>query len=117
MQREAYLALGASPEPVPEAATVPLVTREVSEQYRTEGLPERRAAEDSVRRFCSELALARLAAIEAYERASGDLIAALAHDVLARELALAPADIDALARNVFERFASEEPVTVVVSPS
>jgi hypothetical protein len=114
VQREAHLAPGARPEPVPEVASSSLVTQHVSERQE---FPEHRAAEVSVQRFCGELALARLAAIEAYERAGRELIATLANQVLARELALAPSDIEALARNVLERFASEEPVAVVVSPS
>ncbi len=62
-----------------------------------------------------ELMLARLAALEAYERAVPRLLEALAGDVLGRELALARADLLALARRLVEEFASEEPVALVVA--
>ena len=63
----------------------------------------------------SDLALARLAALEAYERAVPRLLHALARDVLARELTLAAPDVHALSRALVAEFASEEPVAFVVA--
>lgn len=65
--------------------------------------------------FARDLALARLAALEAYERAVPRLLEALARDVLARELVLAPPDVNALARDLAAEFASEEPVAFAVA--
>jgi flagellar biosynthesis/type III secretory pathway protein FliH len=62
-----------------------------------------------------ELALMRLAAMEAYERAVESLLRSLADDVLARELALAPADVDALVRRVLATFPVRDPVALRVS--
>ncbi len=67
--------------------------------------------------IAQELALMRLAALEAFERASADLLRQLAHDVLARELAIAPADLCALAARALATFAELEPVAIVVAPS
>jgi len=61
------------------------------------------------------LALARLAALEAFERAVPRLLEALARDVLARELSVAPPDVRALARALATDFAGEEPVAFVVA--
>ncbi len=63
-----------------------------------------------------ELALMRLAALEAFERATADLLASLAQDVLARELAIAPADLGALAARALAQFAEHEPIAIVVAP-
>jgi flagellar biosynthesis/type III secretory pathway protein FliH len=63
-----------------------------------------------------ELALMRSAALEAYERARLRLLEALAHEVLARELLLAPADIALLARRALETFSEAEPLTLVLAP-
>jgi len=67
-------------------------------------------------RAVEELALLRLAALEAFERARCRLLEALARDVLARELMLAPADLDALAARALRAFAESEPVALVVAP-
>jgi flagellar assembly protein FliH len=67
--------------------------------------------------FCDEIALARVAVFEAYERAVARLIDAIARDVLARELAMAPVDVEALARRALRTFADEEPVALVVAPA
>jgi flagellar biosynthesis/type III secretory pathway protein FliH len=63
-----------------------------------------------------ELALMRIAALEAFERASADLLGRLARDVLARELALAPADLCALAARALAVLADHEPIALVVAP-
>lgn len=130
VQREAQLSRGASPQPDADVANHSVAIRQ--HPHRIDELPNDCADERSfqssaeaavagrvavVERLCGEIALAKLAAIEAYERASRGLISSLAHEVLARELALLPSDIDALARNALEMFAAEEPVAVVVSPS
>ena len=67
-------------------------------------------------RFATELRFARLAALEAFERAVPRLLDELARDVLARELLLGGPELEALARCVLAEFASEEPVALVVSP-
>ncbi len=64
-----------------------------------------------------ELALLRLAAREAFERATTTLLQALARDVLARELALAPAAIATLVDAALVAASASEPVTIVVSPA
>ena len=73
--------------------------------------------EDScaVEGFVESLALARLAALEAFDRAVPRLLAAFAQDVLARELTLAPVDIERLVAVARTRMAAEEPVTVWVA--
>lgn len=63
-----------------------------------------------------ELVLARLAALEAYERRTPAMLEALAREVLGRELALAPADLSRLAGELRATFGAEEPVVLVVAP-
>jgi flagellar biosynthesis/type III secretory pathway protein FliH len=63
-----------------------------------------------------ELVLARLAALEAYERTVPALLEALAREVLGRELALAPPELSKLAAEICAGFASEEPVALIVAP-
>jgi len=65
----------------------------------------------------ADLTMMRLAALEAFERNARLLIADLAHDVLGRELALAPTDIDALVTRALAAFARSEPVAVAVAPN
>jgi hypothetical protein len=67
--------------------------------------------------IAQELALMRIAALESFERASSDLLGRLARDVLARELALAPVDLCALAARALAAFADHEPIALVVAPS
>ncbi|GAC1302856.1 MAG: hypothetical protein NVSMB19_12460 [Vulcanimicrobiaceae bacterium] len=64
-----------------------------------------------------ELTMLRLAALEAYESATRRLIADLAHDVLGRELALAPVDIEALVARALAAFADLEPIALAVAPA
>jgi len=64
-----------------------------------------------------ELALLRLAAREACERAAVLLLETLAHEVLARELALAPVDLAALVRSVLATAAASEPIALAVAPA
>ncbi len=59
----------------------------------------------------------RIAALESFERASAELLGRLARDVLARELALAPVDLCALAARALAVLADHEPVGLVVAPS
>jgi flagellar biosynthesis/type III secretory pathway protein FliH len=75
-------------------------------------------ASEALRRdeILQELVLARLAALEAYERLTPSLLEALARDVLGRELALAPADLNRLAGELCEAAAGEEPVALIVAP-
>jgi flagellar biosynthesis/type III secretory pathway protein FliH len=72
---------------------------------------------DAAAELLQELSLARLAALEAYDRAVPRLLAALADDVLGRELAVASADLGTLAAELRARFAREEPVAVVIAPT
>jgi hypothetical protein len=67
--------------------------------------------------IAQELALMRIAALESFERASSELLGRLARDVLARELALAPVDLCALAARALAAFADHEPIALVVAPS
>jgi len=62
-----------------------------------------------------ELALARLAAYEAYERGVPRLLEALARDVLARELVVSPPDLAALSRALAAEFANDEPVAFALA--
>lgn len=64
-----------------------------------------------------ELARMRLAAREAFERGTVRLLAALADDVLARELRLADCDLAALAARVLAAAGAAEPVVLVVGES
>ncbi len=67
--------------------------------------------------IAQELALMRLAALEAFERASADLLGRFARDVLGRELALAPVDLCALAAQALAALSDHDPVALVVAPS
>jgi len=77
--------------------------------------PERETLE--CERIVEELALLRLAALEAFERARGRMLEILAREVLARELMLAPADLEALAARALRTFAESEPLALVVAPA
>lgn len=79
--------------------------------------PEEAPVESHAGCALDELALARCAALEAYERAVPRLLAALADAVLGRELALAPCDLSRIAGLVRSRFESEEPVALWVAPA
>jgi flagellar biosynthesis/type III secretory pathway protein FliH len=65
----------------------------------------------------SELARMRLFALEAFERGVESLLASFARDVLARELAIAPADLTALASQAVAAFQRDEPLRLVVGPA
>jgi hypothetical protein len=65
--------------------------------------------------FAGELALMRLAAREALERAGRTLLASFADEVLGRELALAPVDVEALITRTLATFDELEPARVVFS--
>jgi hypothetical protein len=62
-------------------------------------------------------ALAHLRAAEWFERARELLLRRFARDVLGRELLLAPADIEALARRALAAFADDLPRAVAVAPA
>ena len=66
--------------------------------------------------IAQELALMRIAALESFERASADLLGRLARDVLARELALAPVDLCALAARALAALSDHDPIALVVAP-
>jgi flagellar biosynthesis/type III secretory pathway protein FliH len=113
--RSARDGVGSLPPPAsaPQAeAEQPGVVPSVSESTAGEPLGEDEARLD----LSTRIALARLAAIEAYERAGRRLLEALAHDVLARELQLSRADLNELIRRALEAFAADEPVAIRVAP-
>ena len=62
-----------------------------------------------------ELALVRLAAHEAFERGIASLLASFAERVLGRELALAPAELEALAGQAWDASRELEPLTLALS--
>lgn len=94
----------------PPAAARFVDTSRASEPHRAREQP------CACERLVDELGLARLAALEAFDRARSALLERLANDVLARELALGPVDLAALAARALEAFARCEPVTLVVAP-
>jgi len=78
--------------------------------------PETGGDDCAFARLSKDLALMRVAALEAFESGTERLLRALADDVLARELALAPADVAALAAHALAAYAEHEPVEIVVAP-
>jgi hypothetical protein len=72
---------------------------------------------DGVESLLAALALARLAALEAFDRAAPRLLSALAQNVLGRELALAPADLRVVIAHLRRDFAAAEPVAVLLAPA
>jgi hypothetical protein len=87
-------------------------TTESPEDVSAVCVPER----ETVAPECEE-ALAHLRAAEWFERAREHLLRRFARDVLARELLLAPADIEALARCALAAFADDLPRAVAVAPA
>ncbi len=71
--------------------------------------------ERALGRLLDDLKFARLAALDAYDRAVPRLLDALARDVLGRELALAPVDVAAVAAGLRAEFAASEPVALIVA--
>ncbi len=65
--------------------------------------------------LCGELAVIRLAASEAFERATRELIRALGHEVFGRELTLAAIDIEALVGRAAAAFAQFQPMRIKVA--
>lgn len=61
------------------------------------------------------LTMLRIAASEAFEGAARRAIVDLARDVLARELAVAPVDLEALVERAVAAFAASEPVALGVA--
>ncbi|HTV72170.1 MAG TPA: hypothetical protein VME66_00500, partial [Candidatus Acidoferrales bacterium] len=62
-----------------------------------------------------ETAALRLRALEWFERARERLLRRFAHDVLARELLLAPADIQKIAQEALRTFEASDPRAVAVA--
>lgn len=85
--------------------------------------PERGPAEATVAasfahaELVHDLTILQIAASEAFERSARRAIADLAHEVLVRELALAPVDIEALLARALAAFAESEPIAIVVAPA
>lgn len=118
----ATLLRGAQAVPVAAAAAVTATSPDAALPSSVDPLPAAPNAVRNVMDFAHadvvhELALMRLAALESFERAKYRLLEALAAEVLGRDLALAPADVEALAQRAVARFADLEPVTIAVSPS
>jgi hypothetical protein len=67
--------------------------------------------------LAGEVALLRAAALEAFERASERLLQGLAAEVLGRDLALAPCDIETLTRRFVAELMEFEPLALVLSPA
>jgi hypothetical protein len=65
----------------------------------------------------AELVRMRLFALEAFERGVESMLASFGRDVLARELAMAPADLSALASQALAAFHRDEPIRLVLSPA
>jgi flagellar biosynthesis/type III secretory pathway protein FliH len=65
----------------------------------------------------ANLARMRLFALEAFERGVESMLASFARDVLARELAIAPPDLSALASQALAAFHRDEPIRLVVAPA
>jgi len=63
-----------------------------------------------------DCAMFRARLLEAFDRARATFIADLATEVLARELQLAPASIDAIAARIVADYSDEMPVRLRVSP-
>jgi flagellar biosynthesis/type III secretory pathway protein FliH len=76
-------------------------------------VPSSNAHENTI----AELVRMRLFALEAFERGVESLLASFARDVLARELAIAPADLRALASQALAAFHRDEPIRLVVAPA
>ncbi len=108
--------------PVPEAPTVAIAAVPATAATASTAAMRDAQVVRNVRDFAHadvvhELALLRLAAREAYERATVVLLETLARDVLARELALAPVDLAALVRDVLATADVSEPIALAVSPA
>ena len=106
-----YVRGGAAAEPPPVAESVPV--------QGVAAIPPASVAGCGVEFVHAEvhsgLTLVRLAAFEAFERAKMSLLAALAQEVLGRELALAPADVEALVARAGECFREFEPLSITLS--
>ncbi len=107
----------------PAAAPEPGEAPRASAAVGAEAAPERPAPRHPSGRehaLPAELALLahlRLAAREAFERGAARLLEGLAHDVLGRELRLAPADVEALVARALTVFAERGPVAIDLSPA
>lgn len=86
------------------------------EEASSEGIPRNDPIEvsDNERELVREVRLFHARVIEAVEASVETLTADIAADVLARELCLAPADIEAIIDRALQRFAQEQPVRVRV---
>jgi hypothetical protein len=103
----------AEPGPAPRAQTV----FEDVEPPPAELPPEVRAALDgALREYAGELRRAIAAARELIERGAREVLAALAHDVLGRELQLSPVDLDAFVASALVAYGAARPVALRVAP-
>ncbi len=101
----------ASPLAAPAAPAPPVIAEVVPV---TPGIVASPVAQ--VASFCTDVALARVAALEAFERGAAALLERLADEVLARELTIAPVDVNALVRRLVAAFDAASPVAIVASP-
>ena len=109
--------LHAPPAPAPAPADACDAGRPPREQLRVPELPSdvRASLDASLRDVAAELQRAYALACESLERSARDALAALARDVLARELALATADVDALVIRALASFAAAQPLALRVA--
>lgn len=89
-------------DPVAETATIEAIAPNAPSEFERADI-------------VADLTIVRVAAREAFERTARRCIADLAHEVLARELALAPVDLEALVARALVAFAQSEPVAIGVS--
>ncbi len=73
-------------------------------------------SDDVAQTLASDVARARAAAYEAFERAGRRMLATLASEVLGRELAIDSADVASLARRLLDESLGDGPVAIAVAP-
>lgn len=99
-----------APPPAPSAACAPQPLPEPPREEDADLDAERRAILASARLFHARLR-------EMMDEARDALLCDLACEVLARELAIAPADVQRIIERLYEQFAHEEPIAVRVHPA
>lgn len=105
-----------TPEHFRTLASTLLAAREPSPQEPALEIVEEMIASRNDEDVMREVRLFYAHVIEAVEAAVETLLEDIAADVLARELLLAPVEIEAIVDRALQRFASEEPLRVRVPP-
>jgi hypothetical protein len=85
-------------------------------EFTCEKITEEDASEHDELELVRDVRLFHAHVMEAVDAAVDTLLARIANDVLARELALGPADVDAIVDRALARCASEEPLRIRVHP-